>query len=120
VRGLWVIIAVVGLACDPGEPDFALVAPSDPVVLVLGQVGEIEVGLERLGGFDRTVVVTAGGLRAGITPGTVLLSPGQDQGTLTVAVETSAVEGPIDGAFLIGLAGDLERSVAIDVTVIAP
>lgn len=120
MRLLALLAAALGLACDAADPDFALVAPDQAVVLTLGRIGEVEVVVERFGGFDRTVVVTAGGLRAGITPGTVLLAPGQDRGTLTLAVETSVEEGPVDGAYLIGLAGDLEQTAALEVTVSAP
>jgi hypothetical protein len=121
VRRVCLAVALLAVACDPGsEPDFELVAPADPILLVRGQLVEVEVGLERLGGFDRTVVVTAGGLRAGITPGTALLGPGEDTAILTIAVETSAVLGPIEDGYLVGLAGELERTVAVTATVTDP
>lgn len=121
MRCLCLAVALLAAACDPaGEPDFELVAPAEPIVLVRGQIAEVEVGLVRLGGFDRTVVVTAGGLRAGITPGTAVLGSDTDTGVLTIAVETSAVLGPIEDGYLVGLAGDLERTVPVSATVTDP
>jgi len=110
---------LLGLAaCDGGgDPDFALIAPDGTVTLVRGQQAMIDVGVDRSGGFDDTVVVSAGGLVAGITPSAVSVRPDQDGGVLLLVVETSATVGPIDGAFLVGVAGEMERTAPLALTV---
>jgi len=113
-------LLVVAAACDGGSPDFAVIAPAEPVTLVQGQPGTITVGLASTGGFDGTVVITAGGLVAGVTPGAISLRGDQAEGTLALQVESSAPAGQVDGAFLIGASGDLERTAPLDLEVVAP
>jgi hypothetical protein len=105
---------------DDGEPDFALIGPAEPVVLVRGQVGMVDVEVTRSGGLDDTVIVTASGLVAGITPSAVPLPEGTEMGTLQLSVEGSAALGPIEGAVLVGVAGELERMTPFEVEVVDP
>lgn len=116
----WLVLVLLAAGCDAGAGDFALLGPSDTVTLVQGQNANILVSLERINGFDGSVVITASGLRAGITPGALSLREGQDSGVLLLAVEGSTVEGPIEGAFLIGVAGDLEHTAPLSLVVAAP
>lgn len=115
VRWLLLVLWVAG--CDAGQADFTLVGPTETITLVPGQTATILVSLERINDFDQSVVVTASGLRAGITPGALSLRVGEDSGALPLAIEASAVEGPIEGAFLIGVAGDLERTAPLSLVV---
>ena len=108
-------------ACDgEDEPDFALIAPADPVILVRGQIGLVDVEVARSGGLDDTVIVTDSNLVAGITPSALPLPAGTDLGTLQLSVEGSATLGPIDGARLVGIAGDLERTTPVQLEVADP
>lgn len=117
--GLWLAIALaLAPACDSEDADFIVIAPDEPIELVQGQVGMIELAVERAGGFDANVVVTADGLAAGITPGAIVVRAGDSGGTLTLAVETSAVAGPLPGAELVGVAGDLERRAPLQLSVV--
>ncbi len=117
MRLLLGLLAALAACDDGGEPDFALTASDAAVTLVRGQQGMIDFGVERSGGFDQTVVVSAGGLVAGITPSAVSVRPDQEGGALLLVVETSATVGPIDGAFLVGIAGELERTAPLSITV---
>lgn len=119
MRVLAAVAVAILAACSGGEPDFALTAPDETVTVVQGQIGEIRVEVERFGGLERSIVVTAGGLRAGITPGALSLGPGDTGGVLTVAVETSAVAGPVPDAYLVGVAGELEHTAPLSL-VVAP
>ncbi|HTM22025.1 MAG TPA: hypothetical protein VL172_15995 [Kofleriaceae bacterium] len=116
----WVCLLLALTACDDGTPDFTLIGPEATVELVRGQQGMIEVGAERSGGLETTILVTATHLRAGITPSALPLTVDQPAGTLLLQVETSATLGPIDGALLVGTAGDLERTSAVSLTVVDP
>lgn len=116
----WLLLGLLAAGCTTGDADFALVGPTETITLVPGQTATILVSLERINDFDGSVVVTASGLRAGITPGALSLRVGQDSGALPLAIEASAVEGPIDGAFLIGVAGDLEHTAPLSLVVSSP
>lgn len=116
----WVLLGLLAAGCNPGEADFALVGPTETITLVPGQTATILVGVERINDLDASVVVTASGLRAGITPGALSLRVGEDSGALPLAIEASAVEGPIDGAFLIGVSGELERTAPLSLVVGSP
>lgn len=116
----WLLLTLLAAGCDTGQADFALLGPPDTVTLVQGQNATILVSVERINGFEDSVVITASGLRAGITPGALSLREGQDSGGLLLAVEGSTVAGPIEGAFLIGVAGDLEHTAPLSLVVAAP
>ncbi|HUH04275.1 MAG TPA: hypothetical protein VML75_19895 [Kofleriaceae bacterium] len=115
----WLVLILLAAGCG-ADADFALLGPPDTVTLVRGENASILVSLERINGFADSVVITASGLRAGITPGALSLREGQDSGALLLAVESSTVEGPIEGAFLIGVAGDLEHTAPLSLVVASP
>jgi hypothetical protein len=110
-------MAALVAGCGAGEGDFALIVSDETVTLVPGQTADILVSVERINDFGDSVVVTASGLRAGITAGALSLRPGEDSGLLQLAVESSATPGPIDGAVVIGVSGDLERQVPVSLIV---
>ena len=111
----------MSVGCGSDEPaDFTIHAPTATVQLTLGQQVDIDVRVERQGDLGGTIVVSAADLRAGITAGTARFPEGTDMAVLQLNVETSVTEGPIDGASLIGIVGDMERTTSIDLVVVAP
>ncbi len=114
------LLVLLCVGCASEEPDFAIHAPADTVTLVLGQVIAVDVEVERMGGLSDAIIVSASGLRAGITAGTVRFPVGQNMGVLELNVETSVSDGPIDGALLVGIAGDMERTTPISLVVMPP